>query len=826
MKFPIRIIFLCVLICSIAFGDDHDFNVSGTVYRDGTKIPLQGANVLYVNKAGGEFGASTDANGRYAISSMPGGDYTVTISFIGYDDYRKSILIENGKKYQIDAILSIEPILMAKLEIISEIDAPYQDLPGAATVMDMQTLKLVNPIGTQEMLEYIPGINGFADDGIGNSRISIGIRGLNPRRSSRVLILEDGIPIQPALYVYPNMYYNPPADRIDQIEVIKGSGSILYGPQTMGGVINYFTRRPRSDYGGSFKMTAGENGYGSLFAELGGWGNEQYKPEFQLLIKRGDGFRQNNSFEQLNGTLKLNVRNSNSKNTYMKLNLNYENSNATYTGLTEWSFNNDPRFNPKEDDNFKVFRSAFDLMQSEKLSSSLSKSTTLFASYFDRRWWRENDIFIKSSDLGLENPDAQPYYSPFDLVRVGNGIDNFGILRTFYVLGLERSYKLKHNLFDRPSKMETGWRIYWERFIDDRKTGFNADSVYATDAREGVYYRGSGDSLEILGTSHHYETMALSGFLSESIDFGSLNIRPGVRLELFEQERVDRMQGSIYQDKTIFVLLPGVAFSKSGAGMNIFGGIHRGFTPPSSGALKILNFGEGLDDSGLDLDAEKSWNKELGLRGTMSLVEYELAGFHIDIENLVAAGRGTAFKNLGKVVSQGVEARMGITLSQISSPLPNVHIAYTFLSTKVKEGIIISNVSGSFGSEVSIEGKELPYSPNHTVTAGLEFTPISDLKLRADFRFVSEVYTDFENIEDTDEIGVSGPIPEYSIFNVSGSYHLSENLKIFFSGKNITDKIYIGSRLHSNPGQKEANISSGIIPGPRRQINFGFEYSF
>ena len=374
--------------------------------------------------------------------------------------------------------------------------------------------------------------------------------------------------------------------------------------------------------------------------------------------------------------------------------------------------------------------------------------------------------------------------------------------------------------------METGWRIYWERFIDDRKTGFTADSVYAKDAREGVYYRGSGDSLEILGTSHHYETMALSGFLSESIDFGSLNIRPGVRLELFEQERVDRMQGSIYQDKTIFVLLPGIAFSKSGAGMNIFGGIHRGFTPPSSGALKILNFGEGLDDSGLDLDAEKSWNKELGVRGTMSLVEYELAGFHIDIENLVAAGRGTAFKNLGKVVSQGVEARMGITLSQISSPLPNVHIAYTFLSTEVKEGIIISNVSGSFGSEVSIEGKELPYSPNHTVTAGLEFTPISGLKLRADFRFVSEAYTDFENIEDTDEIGVSGPIPGYSIFNVSGGYHLSENLKIFFSGKNITDKIYIGSRLHSNPGQKEANISSGIIPGPRRQINFGFEYSF
>jgi len=465
-------------------------------------------------------------------------------------------------------------------------------------------------------------------------------------------------------------------------------------------------------------------------------------------------------------------------------------------------------------------------IQSEKLSSTLSKSTTVFASYFDRRWWRENDIFIKSSDLNAENPDAQPYYSPFDLVRVGNGKDNFGILRTFYVMGMERSYKIKHEAFGRSFKMETGWRIYWERFIDDRKTGFTTDSTYATDAREGVYFRGSGDSLEILGTSHHYETIALSGFISESIDLGSLSIRPGVRLELFEQERVDRMQGSIYQDKTLFVLLPGIAFSKSMAGMNLFGGIHRGFTPPSSGTLKILNFGEDLDNSGLDLDAERSWNKELGIRGSLALIEFEFAGFHIDIENLVAAGRGTAFKNLGKVTSKGIESRAGFTLSKLSPLLPNINISYAYLSTEVKDATIISNVSGSFGSEISINGKELPYSPDHTLTAGLEFAPISNLLLRADLRYVSGSYTDFENIEISDKIGVAGPIPEYSVLNISGSYQLNESLRVFFSGKNITDEIYIGSRLHSNPGQKEANISSGIIPGPRRQVNVGLEYSF
>ena len=197
-------------------------------------------------------------------------------------------------------------------------------------MIDAQVLKKLNPIGTQEILEYVPGVSGFADDGIGNSRISIGIRGLNPRRSPRVLILEDGIPIQPAVYIYPNMYYNPPAERIDQVEVIKGSGSILYGPQTMGGVINYFTKRPRNELGGLLKLTGGENGYSSIFSEYGGiqlFGKKS-RGELQLLYKRGDGFRDNNAFQQFNSTFKLNYRQSDSKNVYLKTNINYENSNA------------------------------------------------------------------------------------------------------------------------------------------------------------------------------------------------------------------------------------------------------------------------------------------------------------------------------------------------------------------------------------------------------------------------------------------------------------------------------------------------------------------
>tara|TARA_B100001750_G_scaffold127869_1_gene101495 strand:+ start:115 stop:2583 length:2469 start_codon:yes stop_codon:yes gene_type:complete len=820
---PVKFILSFCISFTILIGSTIEISVSGTVIRENNNAPLEGANVVFVSEGGEEFGASTDVSGKFNLNNLPSGKYNVTISFIGFQDYKENIILDDNKTYTINASLNIQPIIMAKLEIISDSNLPYDELPGTSTVLDIKTIRTIDPVGTQEMLELIPGINGYADDGFSNSRLSIGIRGLNPRRSSRVLILEDGIPIQPALYVYPNMYYNPPSERIDRVEVIKGSGAIKFGPQTMGGVINYYTRRPRNDFGGRLNLKAGENGYSSIFAEFGGWRNKKFKPEVQVLFKRGDGFRENNNFQQLNGTFKLNYLKSPDENIFLKANFNFEDSNATYTGLTKFSFDKDPKFNPKKDDNFKLFRTAVDLINTKRINSRFSKSTTAFVSYFDRRWWRENDIFISASDLNSSNPTIQPYYNTGNLIRTGNGKDNFGILRTFYVFGLQQAYTLDRSIFGYQSRLEFGGRVYWERFIDDKQSGSN------TDSRSGIYYIPAAtdkDKDVIVGQSHHYETTAFSGFISESVDVNGFQVRPGLRFEIFEQERVDRLNGSLYQDKTLYVLLPGIGFSKNIFGLQMFGGIHRGFTPPSSGALKILSFGSNSKNSGLDLEAEKSWNKELGLRGDISIINFEASAFHIGIENLVAAGRGTAFKNLGKVNSVGLELNALLSLSKSLKILPDFHLSYTYLKTAVVDGRIISNVSGKVGSEVSIKDKELPYAPRHTLTTGISGNYFNSFSFRLDFRYVSKVYTDFENIEVEDNLGISGPISAYTFINLSADYQINSNYRIYFSGKNITDQVYIGSRLHSNPGQPQAHLSSGILPGPRRQINIGFEYLF
>jgi Fe(3+) dicitrate transport protein len=109
-------------------------------------------------------------------------------------------------------------------------------------------------------LRKVAGIQVRDEEGFA-LRPNISIRGLNPTRSSKVLLLEDGIPLTYAPYGDNASYYHPPIDRFESIEVLKGSGQILYGPVTVGGVINYVTPNPPQRPSGHLTLTGGNRDY-------------------------------------------------------------------------------------------------------------------------------------------------------------------------------------------------------------------------------------------------------------------------------------------------------------------------------------------------------------------------------------------------------------------------------------------------------------------------------------------------------------------------------------------------------------------------------------
>ena len=382
--------------------------ITGKVVDKETGQPVFGAVVRIELNGGAIKWGTAGKDGDFSLTEVPPGPGRIAVTLIGYDPWAGEISPAPGSTLVLDIPLLSNPIQLAPIEIIEESPLTNRKRPGTASKLRPQTVELIRPVGTQELLELLPGINGYADDGFGNSRLSIGIRGLNPRRSSRVLIMEDGVPIQPAVYIYPNAYYNPPSERIDAMEVVKGSSAIRFGPQTMGGVVNYTTRRPDGTRGLVNQLTVGNNGYYSAFTEWRGLGGGPATSDLQLLYKHGAGFRDNNAFDQVNGTVKTQFRLSGRKVLYLKANANYENSNATYTGLTEYSFRTDPRFNPKEDDNFRLLRTSLDLMYTSRIAANLVANTTAYLNLFDRRWWREDDIFVRASALGTGTSPRSP----------------------------------------------------------------------------------------------------------------------------------------------------------------------------------------------------------------------------------------------------------------------------------------------------------------------------------------------------------------------------------------------------------------------------------
>ncbi|MFN3403753.1 MAG: TonB-dependent receptor domain-containing protein [Cytophagaceae bacterium] len=817
-----RVLFLIFLFVISLNKISYSQNINGLVLEENSNEPVIGAVVTVFAHKQLVKGTYTNEKGEFELKGIEAGNYTLKVQAINYKEHIQPINILEGNN-QVTIRLAIGAEL-DPVEIIGDRRIQKKMITGTATQIDAKTIRLINPMGTQEMLKYVPGVYGASDDGMGNSRISIGIRGLSPRRSSRILIMEDGVPIEPALYLYPNMYYNPPVERIDGIEIIKGSAGIKYGPHTMGGVINYITNRPRKELGGLSQLTFGNNGYVSAFAEVGGWGNEKIHPEIQFLYKRGEGYRENNDFDQYNGTIKTNVIIDQNKTLYIKANINQETSQATYTGLTEYSFRANPRFNPKGFDEFKVFRAALDLIYTNKISSSVTSITKAYTSYFKRDWWRENNVFVRASEYnaGIFNP--VPFYTTGDLIRVGNRQNNFGNIRQFYVAGLERSYTVKHKFLGLFSTLEVGGRYYWDRFIDEKLLGFSPD------ARNGVFYlKDTTGAITIQGQAQNFETTAFSAYFMEKINITEkFVVVPGARVELFEQTMVDRLRGSKYFDKTSFVFLPGLGANYQINQLNVFAGIHRGYTPPANSTLNILNFGQ--NSNGIDIKSEKSWNSELGIRGDIPWLNFEVAAFNMSIKDVIALGKGGTLKNLGTARTYGLEWNSRLKISTWSKYLPDFNVAYTLLYTELGDAMMASALKPG---EVNVKGNELPYAPRHSIVAGLS-KDLGKFSARVDVTYVSQVYTDYENIEFTRNRGDTGPVPAYSLFDASLLYRHNNNWVFFITGKNLLDNIYIGSRLHSDPYQSDgsnylflkANTSSGILPGARRQINVGIRYMF
>jgi len=278
-----------------------------------------------------------------------------------------------------------------------------------------------------------------------------------------------------------------------------------------------------------------------------------------------------------------------------------------------------------------------------------------------------------------------------------------------------------------------------------------------------------------------------------------LTIIPGLRLENFIYERdifrINYSDTSITNNDNIFALVPGFGinynFEDSYA---VFAGVHRGYAPPRIKDA-ITNDGQALN-----LDAELSWNYELGVRANLaSFLNFELTGFLMDFSNQIipvsvsSGGAGTGLVNGGETMHLGVEGGVRFELHKIIRT--NYQLSLSAYSTYVNSTYSGDRFITISNQTVNINGNELTYAPDFTFTGALELATQFGLGFDLSATYVGEQFTDELNTIEASPSGETGEMPSFITMDLTASYLISEiNSNVYFSVKNLLDERYIASR--------------------------------
>lgn len=252
------------IFSSVAFAQTRE--ISGTVTDQNGAI-VTGASVVLRNiETGLERVFTTNETGNFKFEKLSDGNYEVIIIAEGFK--RNSQQVQSN---QLDIKLEVSP-LQAETTIYSG-SRQAELRESLNTKVDVVTRQQIEDSGYEtvgDVLKEVPGIltRRGSDTGTSSGAASEQIQGIGSRQA---LVLLDGFPVTGARGIKSgniNLDRQSTA-RLEQIEVVKGAASALYGSDAIGGVVNLITREPRKPLDGSVTFSGGNFGIVDMRSELG-----------------------------------------------------------------------------------------------------------------------------------------------------------------------------------------------------------------------------------------------------------------------------------------------------------------------------------------------------------------------------------------------------------------------------------------------------------------------------------------------------------------------------------------------------------------------------
>lgn len=715
-----------------------------------------------------------------------------------------------------------DTIRLPGVSIVGTMDQASR-IPGSVSRVDAAQLRASRPFTTNEALRKVAGLVIRDEEGFG-LRPNIGIRGLNPTRSSKVLLLEDGIPFTIAPYGDNASYYHPPIDRMESIEVLKGAGQILYGPQTIGGVINYITPAIPRVPGARLSVAGGSRAYTNVHASIGGTfgdaGGTGVLADY--MRKSGDGARANTSSAVDDASLKVLIPLSPRQQLTLRGNAYREQSTVTYSGLTESEYATDPRQNPFRNDGFDITRVGGALAHRVEGRDRRAVTTTLYAYRINRDWWRQ-------SSNSTQRPSDRSDPTCGGMSNLNSTCGGEGRLREYVVAGLEP---------------RANWQVAGRRAVLDLDAGarIHRESQERQQVNSATP-RGRTMGLPTnvnsgLVEDNRRTTDAYAAFVQARLITGRVALSGGVRGEAIRSTRLNRRPvvngpDGVAGSTSLQALIPGMGATVTmRPGLTTFIGIHRGFAPPRPEDVIDNNTG-----GSVELDAETSWNSEAGIRWQpMPSVQVEATLFNLDFTNQiipasVAGGTGAALTSAGRTVHRGGELSFRAEAKRSAAGLrPFSELAGAWTPVSRFEGTRVAyigagggdvlnkvyaeqNASGS-RTLVSVSGNRLPYSPEYTLTTTVGVRHQRGTEMRVELVAISEQFGDAANSRLLVADGQQGVLAGNALWNLTANIPVPRSaVTLWVAVKNLTDQTVVVDR------------SRGLLPGLPRLVQLGLAYN-
>ena len=684
-------------------------------------------------------------------------------------------------------------------------------LAGSGQVISNDDLLKAMDTDIQKILTAVPGIYMRTEEGYG-LRPNISIRGTAIERSAKVAIMEDGVLVAPSPYTSSSAYYFPTTGRIHSVEVLKGPAAVSQGPQTIGGAINLISTPIPSSTSGKFIQELGENGMMRTHAYYGGTSGN-----FGALVEvhehESDGFDSianvggDTGFDKSDFVFKARYESGAHSLTLKMVDFD-ETSNQSYVGLSQASFNANPRV--------RYGATAYDKMMNDGEQTSLTyvgdfeNFNVQFTSWqndYHRDWFKVSD-FNNDKEHG-EQDDINELIS-----AANNGSANAQAILDGQ-LPVEIEYKHNNRYYTNEGYQFT---INTSLGIHDLTLGYRdmEDSESRVQAHEYADQAADGSLSALYGyiglnnsNNRLRESSATSYYLQDTMDFGRLDVTLGYRSEDYDQRH---RRWSDRAGPNLTLVRTGEADNRDTFATNDHTTSSIGATYDLSDNITLVaGFHEGMTPM-FGADPEEADNTELGIRYSEGTTDIDLFYFSSEYSNLAAECTNVTGASCNPdesaVFSGGAADVEGIEFSG-SWILDGDGVSYPIALTYTSTDATFKNSSESDYFGVVAAGDDLPYVPSSSMSLVAGF--VTDNGLSGNMRLI-----DVGSSCSIAACGTYNKINAHTIIDLNIRKALNESMDIFAIIENVSDDADIISRAPSEGARSQKP----------RTIKVGFSYKF